>query len=52
MMTGIFSIGLAVISGVLTTMASSLPLAIDHEVAVRTLLGLTVFILVAIPPLV
>lgn len=51
MLTGIFSTGLAIISGVLTAMAPSLPLAIHrpaNEVAVRTLLGLTVFVLVAI----
>ena len=51
MITGIFSTGLAIISGVLTAMVPSLPLAIDrpvNEVALRTLLGLTVFVLVAI----
>ena len=51
MITGIFSTGLAIISGVLTAMAPSLPLVITrpiNEVGVRTLLGLTVFVLVAI----
>ena len=51
MITGIFSTGLAIISSVLTAMAPSLLLAVYrpvNEVAVRTLLGLTVFVLVAI----
>ncbi|MGZ8946643.1 MAG: hypothetical protein ACXW1W_14620 [Methylococcaceae bacterium] len=51
MLTGIFSTGLAIISGVLTAMAPLLPLAIVrpvNEVAVRILLGFTVFVLVAI----
>ncbi len=50
MLTGIFSTGIAIICGVLTAMVPSLPLAIDrsvNEVAVRILLGLTVFVLVA-----
>lgn len=50
MLTGIFSTGLAITSGVLTAMAPSLSLARRpvNEVAVRILLGLTVFVLVAI----
>jgi len=51
MITGIFLTGLAIISGVLTAMAPLLPLAIYrpvNEVAIRTLLGLAVFVLVAI----
>ncbi|MDD2660294.1 MAG: hypothetical protein PHY54_11560 [Methylococcales bacterium] len=51
MATGIFSTGSAIISSVLTAMASSSALAMYrsvNEVAVRTLGGLTVFILVAI----
>jgi hypothetical protein len=51
MITGISSTGLAIISSVLTAMALSLPLAIcrpENEVALRTLLGLTVFLLVAV----
>jgi hypothetical protein len=50
MLTGIFSTGLSILSGVLTAMA---PLSLEafrpiNEVAVRTLLGLTVFVLLAI----
>jgi hypothetical protein len=51
MMAGIFSTGIAIICGVLTAMAPSLPLAIYrpvNKVALRTLLGLTVFVLMAI----
>jgi hypothetical protein len=51
MITGIFSTGIATICGVLTAMAPSLLLAMYrpvNEVAVRTLLGLAVFVLVAI----
>jgi hypothetical protein len=49
--TGISSTGLAIIGGVLTAMAPSLPLAVVrpvNEVAARTLLGLAVFVLAAI----
>jgi hypothetical protein len=51
MITGVFSTGLAIISGVLTAMALSLPSMIVrpvNKVAVRTLLGLMVFVLLAI----
>ena len=51
LITGIFSTGIAIISGVLSAMASSLPVAISwpvNEAAARTLMGLTVFVLVAI----
>jgi hypothetical protein len=51
MITGMLSTGSAIIGGVLTAMAPSLPLAIArtvNEVAVRTLLGLTVFLLTAV----
>jgi hypothetical protein len=51
MVTGIFSTASAIIGGALTAMAPSLPLANYrpvYEVAVRTLVGLTVFVLLAI----
>ena len=51
MLTGILSTGSAIIGGVLTAMAPSLPLANYgpvYEVALRTLAGLTVFVLLAI----
>lgn len=51
MATGLFSTGLAIISSVLTAMASSSALAMHrpvNEVAVRIVGGLTVFVLVAI----
>ena len=51
MVTGILSTGSAIIGGVLTAMAPSLPLAnyrAVYEVALRTLVGLTVFVLLAI----
>lgn len=51
LITGLFSTGLAIISSVLTAMAPSLALAMCrhvNEVAVRTLAGVTVFVLVAI----
>jgi hypothetical protein len=51
MVTGIFSTGLAITNGVLTAMATSFPLVVyrsEIEVALRTLAGLTVFVLLAI----
>jgi hypothetical protein len=51
MVTGIFSTGLAIISGALTAMVPSFPLAVyrtENEVALRILVGLTVFVLMAI----
>jgi hypothetical protein len=49
--TGLLSIGLAIIGGVLTTMTVALPLVVNRsltEVAVRIALGLTIFVLVAL----
>jgi hypothetical protein len=51
MVIGVLSTGSAIIGGVLTAMAPSLPLAnyrAVYEVALRTLVGLTVFVLLAI----
>jgi hypothetical protein len=51
MLTGIISTGLAITSGVLTAMAPSFPLVVyrpENEAALRTLAGLTVFVLLAI----
>jgi hypothetical protein len=50
-MAGLVSIGLAIIGGVLTAMTVTLPLAINRtltDVTVRILLGLTIFVLVAL----
>jgi len=49
--TGLLSTGLAIIGGVITTMAVAFPLEINRslvEVAVRIVLGLTVFVLLAL----
>lgn len=51
LITGIFSTGLAIISGTLTAVAISSPSAVVrpfNEIAARTLSGLMVFVLVAI----
>jgi len=51
MVTGIFSTGLAIISGVLTAIVPSSPLVVyrpENEFALRILVGLTVFVLLAI----
>jgi hypothetical protein len=51
MITGLLSTGSAIISGALTAMALPLPLGMfrpAHEVALRTLPGLAVFVLIAI----
>lgn len=50
MITGLFSTGLSITSGVLTAMTLLLPLGKNrsvNEVAIRTILGLTVFVLAA-----
>lgn len=50
MITGVLATGLPIISGVLTAQAPSLPFVryrTVNEIAVRTLLGLTVFVMMA-----